>query len=413
MKKIICVIALLFITLLGIFLGVGFSIKYKKIDMVYINEVMQCVANGTVPNNIVYDYTIIDSEGNIKYSTKEIAEDNIPTLIGKAYGEGDIVKEVEGETIIFYLQRKNLFYAMRDNLLLVCSIAFVVMAITLAVLCWIIYVRTIKPFNKLKDFAAEVAKGNLDSPLVLDRYLTFGAFGEAFDIMRNNLRESRIAEQNEMLEKRKILQEIGHEIKTPLSTIKAVAECGMVSGDSESFGIISDKVNVIESMVNNFYQKALEEDGQLKVYITKHSLTELKKLIIECDYNDKINFNECEECNVLYDKIRMSQIVDNIIANSYKYAGTDINVEFFKSNEHLRVLIKDFGEGVAPEQLSFIMDRFYRGEKTAEKSGQGLGLYICRKLVARQGGEMRCYNDNGFVVEIVLPIYMAQVNFNN
>ncbi len=234
--------------------------------------------------------------------------------------------------------------------------------------------------------------------------MSFGAFGEAFDIMRNNLRESRIAEQSVYMERRRLLQEIGHEIKTPLSTIKAVAECGFAVDGNENYTVISNKANAIDNLVNDFYQKALEEEGQLNVFITKHSQEDFKKLISECDYNGKIVLGEDINCNILYDKNRMIQIVDNIIANSYKYADTDIKVDMTLQGEQLKVKFKDYGDGVVPEQLSYIMDRFYRGEKTEEKLGQGLGLNICRKLVIRMGGDMNCYNDNGFVVELILPV---------
>lgn len=107
---------------------------------------------------------------------------------------------------------------------------------------------------------------------------------------------------------------------------------------------------------------------------------------------------------LLYDKLRMSQVIDNIIANSYKYADTDMAVDMNLKDGRLRVCIRDSGEGVLLEQLSFVMDRFYRGSKTQEKLGQGLGLHICRKLIMRMGGELRCFNDDGFVVEITLPV---------
>ena len=128
-------------------------------------------------------------------------------------------------------------------------------------------------------------------------------------------------------------------------------------------------------------------------------------LISESDYNGKVSFGDIPNCNVLYDKIRMTQIMDNIIANSYKYADTEIKVDFMLEDNMLKVKFKDFGKGVEAEQLSYIMERFYRGERTAEKVGQGLGLNICRKLILRMGGEMNCFNENGFVVELKLPTY--------
>ncbi len=404
MKKFVLCVMLVFVVACSVCLGVGLSYDYDKVDMVYINEVVQCLNNGTMPKKNVYDYTIVEKSGEVKFSTKQVDDMEYNTRLSKAYGEGDIVIDYEDSKIIFYLSSQERFYAMRGKLIWLIVISIIAVAISVFVCAYFVYVRTTKPFNKLRCFAQEVAKGNLDSPLILDKYNSFGAFGEAFDIMRNNLRESKISEQNEMLGKRRLIQEIGHEIKTPLSSIKAVAECGIALNKDKNYNIIWDKANVIDNMVNDFYQKALEEDGQLNVFVTKHSVVEFKQLIVNSDYNGKIVFGKEVECNILYDNNRMTQIVDNIIVNSYKYADTEIKVEMRIKEDRFEVIFKDYGAGVAAEQLSYIMDRFYRGEKTAEKLGQGLGLNICRKLILRMGGDMNCYNDNGFVVQLNVPV---------
>ncbi len=404
MKKFIVSLCLIFIVIGAVCLGIGLSFDYKKVDTVYINEVVQGLDFGTEPKEIVYHYALIDKTGEVLKSSKDVPEMAIETRLSKALADGDIVVDYGDKKIIFYTESNARFYSMRNTLIWIVEVSFVVLGLAMAIGCYFIYKHTVKPFNSLKSFAQEVAKGNLDSPLILDKYMSFGAFGEAFDIMRNNLRESRIAEQSVYMERRRLLQEIGHEIKTPLSTIKAVAECGFAVDGNENYTVISNKANAIDNLVNDFYQKALEEEGQLNVFITKHSQEDFKKLISECDYNGKIVLGEDINCNILYDKNRMIQIVDNIIANSYKYADTDISVKMRIEDEKLKVTFKDYGDGVVPEQLSYIMDRFYRGEKTEEKLGQGLGLNICRKLVIRMGGDMNCYNDNGFVVELILPV---------
>lgn len=404
MKKFIVSLCLIFIAIGAVCLGIGLSFDYKKVDTVYINEVIQCLNKGESVEKIVYDYTLIDITGKVLFSTKQVNDIDYNTRLSRALADGDIVVDYGDKKIIFYTESNARFYSMRNTLIWIVEVSFVVLGLAMAIGCYFIYKRTVKPFNSLKSFAQEVAKGNLDSPLILDKYMSFGAFGEAFDIMRNNLRESRIAEQSVYMERRRLLQEIGHEIKTPLSTIKAVAECGFAVDGNENYTVISNKANAIDNLVNDFYQKALEEEGQLNVFITKHSQEDFKKLITECDYNGKIVFGDDISCNILYDKNRMIQIVDNIIANSYKYADTDIKVDMTLQGEQLKVKFKDYGDGVVPEQLSYIMDRFYRGEKTEEKLGQGLGLNICRKLVIRMGGDMNCYNDNGFVVELILPV---------
>lgn len=402
MKRFIVSIVALFAVLATVCLCVGANYEYQRVDNVYINEVVQGLETGTEPVEKVYDYTLFDKEGNVLYSTIDEEKMSYDARLSKAICNGDIVVDYKDCKVVFYIQAQKRFVNMRNDILIFLGICFAVMAIAIAVCVYLLYRRIVKPFERLKEFSGEVANGNLDFPLTLDRYNTFGAFGEAFDIMRNNLKESRIAEQKSVVDKRRLMQEIGHEIKTPLASIKAVAECGYAIDGNEDFATILDKASAIDNLVNNFYHVTLEEEGQLNIFLTRHSSKELAQLIAKCDYNGRAQIDTPPDCLIHYDKIRMTQIIDNIIANSYKYADTDIIVKMFERDGKLITVIRDSGAGVPPEQLSYVMDRFYRGEKTAEKLGQGLGLHICRKLVERMGGEMTCRNDDGFVVEIAL-----------
>lgn len=403
MKKFIVCIVALFAVLAIVCICVGAGFEYQRVDNVYINEVLQGLDVDMQPTEKIYDYTLFDRDGQVLFSTVETEDMSYDARISKALGNGDIVVDHGDCKVVFYIKSQERFENMRDSILLYLGICFALMAIAVAVSIYLLYKRTVKPFEKLKAFSGEVARGNLDFPLTLDRYNSFGAFGEAFDIMRNNLKESRLAEQKSVVDKRRLMQEIGHELKTPLASIKAIAECGCAADGNEDYAVILDKASAIENMVNDFYHATLEEEGQLNIFLTRHSSKELAQLIASCDYNGRASINTPPDCFALYDKIRMTQIIDNIIANSYKYADTDISVEMSEREGRLVTIIRDSGAGVPPEQLSYVMDRFYRGEKTAEKLGQGLGLHICRKLVERMGGEMICRNDDGFVVEIALP----------
>ena len=79
-------------------------------------------------------------------------------------------------------------------------------------------------------------------------------------------------------------------------------------------------------------------------------------MIVSCDYNGRVRINTPPDCFALYDKIRMTQIIDNIIANSYKYADTDIVVEIVERDDKLVAVIRYSGAGVPPEQLIYVMD---------------------------------------------------------
>lgn len=396
-------VAAVFLIIASVFLCIGHGMEYERVDTVYINEVIQSIA-AEKPVRGKYDYTYFDRDGEVVYSTVETAPLSYEHRLSKAIGEGDTVVDYGEGKVVFYIGARQRFERDKNLFVWFAAGACIVTAAMFAVCAAYLYGRTVRPFNKLKDFAMEVAGGNLDSPLILDRYGSFGAFGEAFDIMRNNLKESRFAEQKAASDRRKLMQEIGHDIKTPLASIKAVAECAAAQG-ARDFDIIIDKASTIENLVNGFYQSALEEEGQLGVYMTKHTGKELAELIDLSDYNSRVVRSQPPVCELLYDKIRMGQILDNVIANSYKYADTAIDVRFDLIEGRLITQIRDSGEGVSPEQLNYIMDRFYRGEKSKETSGQGLGLHICKKLVARMGGDMSCENDGGFVVRISLPVF--------
>lgn len=404
MKKFIIGAVALFAVLAILCVGIGMSFQPQKVDNSYINEVLQSLELGKGPDEKVYDYTLFDRDGKVLYSTVEVADATYDARVNRAILEGDVLVDYGENKVVFYINSESNFIKSRNFFVIATVISIAIIAVYFALCSYLLYARTVKPFRGLKSFADEIARGNLDTPLKLDRYNSFGAFGEAFDIMRNNLKESRLAQQRSAMEKRQLMQEIGHEIKTPLASIKAVAECAQAEGKDGSFDIIIDKANAIENLVNDFYHITLEEEGRLDIYLTRYSSRDFIELIKTGDYNKRCKISQCEECCLLYDKIRMEQIIDNIIANSYKYADTDITVTTSVKGGKFTAVIKDYGEGIPPEELSFVMDRFYRGEKSKEKMGQGLGLHICRKLVIRMGGELRCFNDNGFAAEITLPI---------
>ena len=109
----------------------------------------------------------------------------------------------------------------------------------------------------------------------------------------------------------------------------------------------------------------------------------------------------------------MKQVIDNVVGNSRKYAGTDIRVSFGmeeisdmsgKKMRFLFIRIADSGPGVKPEELPLVSEKYYRGKDTAEKQGYGLGLYLVRTYMERQGGGYECYNEDGFVVKLLVRV---------
>ena len=116
----------------------------------------------------------------------------------------------------------------------------------------------------------------------------------------------------------------------------------------------------------------------------------------------------CFEAEVKLDKNRFEQICENLINNSRKYAKTDINVFFTRDENTVTMHFKDKGNGINDADMPFIFDKFYRGKNCGDEQGSGLGLYIVKYLVQKQGGSVLLHNmADGFDAEVTFPAKLS------
>ena len=304
------------------------------------------------------------------------------------------------------------------------------MLITGYLLLFVIYNLELKPIIELQDFAAEIAKGNLDVPLPMRRYNSFVEFTESFDIMREELKVSKQREIEADNAKRQLMAELSHDLKTPVATIRATCEVlqmqiamakkkeeGTVSeyikGLEEKIGYITNKAEVINELMQTVLHAAIDDLKEVTIKPVEEESMVIEDLFMSLTEYGKIVLDDhIPECLVYMDKLRMEQVIDNIVGNSYKYAGTDIHVSFDetddipgpdgKNQRFIKVIIRDEGPGVPEDDLPMIVEKYYRGGNSKEKSGYGLGMYLVNLYMERQGGGMEYYNDKGFVVELMV-----------
>ena len=147
----------------------------------------------------------------------------------------------------------------------------------------------------------------------------------------------------------------------------------------------------------------------LKVNVSEQPSTVIVSMFTDMDNFGKIHFkNELPACLIFCDSLRLGQVIDNIISNSYKYADTDIDIWFSldKTAKKLTIKIKDYGAGVDPDECPLVCEKFFRGsgESIQNTPGSGLGLYLARQFMAGMGGSIRCYNEDGFTVELGIKV---------
>lgn len=269
------------------------------------------------------------------------------------------------------------------------------------------YVRFIRPFTQLQTFARQIAKGNLDFPLPMRKRQYFGAFTESFDLMREELKRAKESEYQANCSKKELVAELSHDIKTPIATIRATCEVLQVKEQNPDtkakVAVIHAKAGMVDALANNLFQASLEELEVLKVEPAEEQSPCIREMFEELkDYSEIHIEGDVPHCLVWMDRLRLRQVIDNVVSNSWKYAGTPVTVLFFETDQSLSIRIRDEGTGVETDELVLLGEKFYRGSNAKGKSGSGLGLYLAKLFMERMYGEIHFWQEGGFVVELTL-----------
>lgn len=308
---------------------------------------------------------------------------------------------------IIFEQNTNIFGILKKDLNITIIILCVVCLLFVNLFSYILYRKIVEPFQRLQKFAQDVAVGNLEIPLYMQKDNYFGAFTESFDMMREELKKARENEYKANLSKRELVASLSHDIKTPVSTIKALCEILMIKlHDNENIAkieTINQKTDQIDHLISDMFHATLEELEILKINPDYESSHVIMEMLQDMNHYQLIEFaNEIPSCLIVCDKLRLNQAIDNIISNSYKYANTKILVTFSETASELIVKIKDFGTGLENLDLFLVCEKYYRGENAVQKNGSGLGLYLANTFLSGMEGSLVCENDGGFVCTLTL-----------
>ncbi|MCL2226094.1 MAG: HAMP domain-containing histidine kinase [Oscillospiraceae bacterium] len=298
----------------------------------------------------------------------------------------------------------------REDTLQIQLIVFVCVLALLGIGVCLYFERTFfTPFRRLQKFAHRIAAGNLDIPLEMDTHNLFGAFTESFDLMRVELRTARENEYKANLSKKELVASLSHDIKTPIASIMSAMDIMLIKAKDDKEKKMVESVNAkleqINSLVTNMFHATLEELQALKVKPREMQSTEVATLIKDSDYEDRVTPFVIPDCIVVADSLRLQQVFDNIISNSYKYAKTAVVINAYIDRNYLVVEVQDFGCGVSEEEIPLLRNKFYRGKNAEKSDGYGLGLYISHYFVNEMAGKLICKNrSNGFSVTIMLML---------
>ena len=277
-----------------------------------------------------------------------------------------------------------------------------------------IYIAILKPFDKMKDFAVQIAAGDFSVPLQYQRSNYFGEFTWAFDSMRNELIKLRANEKEAIENNKTVIATLSHDIKTPISSIRAYIEALSANMDSSYekreryLTVITRKCDEVARLSDDLFLHSISDLDKLKInpeIIEIGSFMEHVIKEVAAEQND-VHFQKNDVTAVVNaDKNRLIQIAENLINNARKYAKTDIDVFLVREDCQVTLHFRHYGCGIPDDNMPFIFDKFYRGNNCGSEQGSGLGLYIVKYVTEKMEGTVTLMNHkNGLEAVVSLPL---------
>ena len=255
-----------------------------------------------------------------------------------------------------------------------------------------------------KDFSTEIeTKGPIE----------FQELGQAFNDMSRNLQDTFQSLDESEQEKRMMIAQLSHDIKTPITSIQVTVE-GILDGvikEEErlhyltTIGRQTERLNKLveelDVLTLNAQPQDIADEEVEDVFLDQLLIESMSEFQLQIEQEERDVYiqvkPESAKIKSYYDKL--SRILVNLLNNAFKYSepGTRIEVLAQLTEEELVISVKDEGQGILPEDLEKIFNRLYRVEtsRNMKTGGHGLGLAIARELAHQLGGEITAESQYG------------------
>ena len=265
----------------------------------------------------------------------------------------------------------------------------------------------------LKKQAQDIASKDFSTEIETKGPLEFQELGQAFNDMSHNLQDTFQSLDESEQEKRMMIAQLSHDIKTPITSIQVTVE-GILDGvikEEErlhyltTIGRQTERLNKLveelDVLTLNAQPQDIADEEVEDVFLDQLLIESMSEFQLQIEQEERDVYiqvsPESAKIKSYYDKL--SRILVNLLNNAFKYSepGTRIEVLAQLTEEELIISVKDEGQGILPEDLEKIFNRLYRVEasRNMKTGGHGLGLAIARELAHQLGGEITAESQYG------------------
>ena len=348
---------------------------------------------------------LADAAGNVVYDERNL---RAGTTLNDSERGSALPVEVNGATVGYLLLgaqgRGTLAASEQDfldqlqNTLIIAAIIAAGLGIVIGV---VISLTVSRPLARLAQAARAFAAHNWDQRVQVGGTEEVAEVSFAFNDMADAVQQAETLRRN-------LMADVAHELRTPLTVLQGNLRAmldGVYPMERSEIATLYDETRLLNRLVDDLRELALAEAGQLKLNVHPIDLAPLigstvtnfmpvaeeRRVTLEAKIDRVVE--------VRADSDRVGQVLRNLIANALWHTAPQgkITVQAQLTDRGARVTVIDTGEGIAPEDLPHVFDRFYRADKARPRhtGGSGLGLAIAKSLVEAQGGQIGVESELG------------------
>ena len=272
--------------------------------------------------------------------------------------------------------------------------------------------RALIPLVNMSAIAAKIGAGQFNVKVPVTSSDEVGQLAVAFNRMAKDLETLEMLRKNLMID-------VAHELRTPLTNIRGYLEAledGVLPPSYENIALLQNEAARLNRLVEDVLDLARADAAYNRLVLEKSDLARLVKTITETVFAGPAGHDRYLEISgadaplwITMDEKRMARVIRNLADNAATYSpkGTCISVVVEKGPTSVRTTFSNTAKELAREDLPYLFERFYRGEKSRSRDhgGAGIGLSIVKELVGAHGGTVTADLDGHTLrIRLELPI---------
>lgn len=383
-----------------------------------------------------YKLVLLSEKGIVAYSNNikyKAGDKPSLTLLSPDYKEDNqfvkLVYPIGGQFIthaVYFIPEKELIIKLSSasavSFIILTAVGFAIILLSFVYIIYIFLRRIIKPAERIFDSVTAIEKGDFSKAVAYGGDDEIARLCEAYEDMRLRIADLNESSHSQQMQYQELIAGISHDLRTPMASILAYSEALMenVAEDEAAksfyYKVINDKAIQVMNLTKDLLEHSLDSLDRIKIKLSevysadliqsvaKPVFLEAKKAGIHFEMPSRI-----ENRLIVIDTTRMQQVISNIISNALKYTppGGTISIITDSFDDYYRIQVNNTGPGIDSKDLPYIFDRFYRSQKYEDKKeGVGLGMYIAKVLMDKQGGriEVTSSYEKGTTFSLYIPL---------